>query len=133
VGLTRCRSRPAIAHRDPTAYCWRLVSGLWSSPSPALELTRRLPKPLLRARWLIAEFNTPLPLRGQHRTSPASQILLPVNDEQAPSARSWYLILSCAINRWRLGSIVRRGLGSARGASAINCEAPPGLSDSVWH
>ena len=93
----QCRTRPAIAHRDPTAYCWRLVSGLWSSPSSGLELTRRLPRPLFRARWLIAEFNTPLPLRGQRRTSPASQILL-LNDEQAPSATPWYLILSCAIN-----------------------------------
>jgi hypothetical protein len=77
-----CRSR--FEAHGPTAYCWRLVSGLWSSPSSRLELTRRLPRPLFRARWLIAEFNTPLPLRGQRRISPASQIL-PLNDEQAPS------------------------------------------------
>jgi hypothetical protein len=67
------RSRPAIAHRDPSANMLQgWFPGFGVGRSQASGRLGAFPS-LYAGSVAIAEFNTPLPLRGQRRNLPASQ------------------------------------------------------------
>jgi hypothetical protein len=93
-----CQSRPAIAHRDSTAYTlqgWFPGSGVVRVCSS--DRLGAFPNPI-EGRWLLCRVQRSTTVAGAAPAFTGFPILLPVVDGQAPSATGYYLIFSRRIN-----------------------------------